>query len=167
MADPTNDEAARALERLASTQAGAPTPQPNPRAGAPTPRPATPRPAAPGAGRSAAPATSAKPARPQAPAAQDLQRSLAAAATSRAPSSPKPVAKPRASGNTFRRTLIPILLTSGFILIALATVHYAWRSIDNPVVDLSTPIVLCMFATGAVAWALAAANMLAVRRARR
>lgn len=168
MADRENEEAARALERLSAPQTSGPTPQPKPRAAAASSaakpaRPAAPRPSAPVARPDA-------PARPRAAEAQDLQHALAAAAANPSASGTARAKPPGANARTalaFRRTVIPILLTLGFILVALALTHYAWKSDDNPVIELSTPIVLAMLATGLLAWLLAAANMLSVRRALR
>ena len=64
-----------------------------------------------------------------------------------------------------RRTLIPILLTGGFLLFALALARFAWNSIDNPMLDLPRGILIAMVSLGVVCWLLAAANMFAVRRA--
>ena len=172
MPDPDKDDVARALERMASGQSDAPTPQPKPRVGTPPKvrvNPAVPhsqaqkpvqkiaRPAAPGA---------ASPARAAAPAsvARSLQESLKGA---KVITTARRVPPRTAPAMGLRRTLIPILLTGGAILMALATVRYAWNSIDNPTLDLPRGIVIAMVALGLVCWLLAAANMLAVRRGMR
>jgi hypothetical protein len=173
MAEPTNDDAAKALERLANPQA--PTPQPRPRSASTVkPQPTKPQPfkpqaaGAPKTARPAAPAARApalaKKAQPATPPV-DLQQALAG--THAAPglrSRARPKSDPVAFQLNLKRTAIPVLLTLGFILIALGTVHFAWKSDDNPVLELPNGIVIGMFAAGAVLWGLALLNMLSVRR---
>jgi hypothetical protein len=60
--------------------------------------------------------------------------------------------------------LIPILLTGGVILAALATIHFIWDSVDNPAIDLPRSVVGGMYLLALICWGLAAANMAAVRR---
>jgi hypothetical protein len=173
MAEPSKDDAAKALERL--TSPNAPTPQPKPRVAPitkPQPIPKPVRPGAPGASRPPAPAvkaTSAKaPAvrKTPAPPPVDLQQALAGSHTA-APglrSTRRPKSDPGALQLTLKRTAIPVLLTLGFILVSLAVVHYAWRSDDNPVLELPTGIVIGLMAGGVVLWGLAGLNMVSVRR---
>ena len=177
MAEPTNDDAAKALERLTNPQA--PTPQPKPRP-APTakpqptkPQPFKPQPAGkPGAAktvRPAAPAAKAptkpvkKPEPPPPPV--DLQQALAGTrAAVGLRTAPRAKSDPVAFQLALKRTAIPILLTLGFILIALGIVHYVWKSDDNPVLELPTSIVIGLLSGGVVLWGLAVLNMLSVRR---
>ena len=178
MAEPTNDDAAKALEKL--TNPHAPTPQPKPRP-APTakPQPTKPQPFKPQPVAKAGPAKTARPAAPAhastktvkksepAPPAVDLQHALAGARTA-APglrTARRAKSDPVAFQLALKRTAIPILLTLGFILIALGIVHYAWNSDDNPVLELPKGIVIGLLAGGVVLWVLAVLNMLSVRRA--
>lgn len=160
MSDTEKDEAARALERLMSGQSAAPTPQPKPRA-APTPQvrvnPAVAKPA---------PKPAQKVARPAAPSSPP-QQSLAQAMAAQRPAVSKKAKSREKPGMNLRRTLIPVLLTGGFLLLALATVRFAWNSIDNPMLDLPRGVLIAMVSLGVVCWLLAAANMFAVRRALR
>jgi len=171
MAEPTNDDAAKALERLTSPQG--PTPQPKPRVAAvvkPQVKPQVARPTAPSA-RPSSPATRAPvaktPVAKKAPAPPPMDVGQALAGTSsklgmraakRQKSDPAPFQL------ALKRTVIPVLLTMGFILVSLAVVHYAWRSDDNPVLELPTAVIIGMMAGALVLWALAALNMVSVRR---
>ncbi len=179
MAEPTNEDAAKALERLTNPQA--PTPQPKPRP-APTakpqatkPQPFKPQPAAKAGAAKASAAKAARPAGPPAkapvvakkaaPAPVDLQQALAGAhAAPGLRTAPRAKSDPVAFGLALKRTVIPVLLTLGFVLISLGVVHYAWKSDDNPVLELPTGVVIGMLAAGAVLWGLAALNMASVRR---
>jgi hypothetical protein len=168
MAEPTNDDAARALERLSSPDA--PTPQPKPRI-VPTAKSPSGRPAAPSAKTAKAPAPMAKapaPTRKPAPVAPPPSLQQALAESRLKPCGPKasPRCKPRTvpRGLGLKQTLIPILLTIGVILISLAIVHFAWKSDDNPVMDLPVWIIIALLAAGSLSWAVAGVNMLSVRR---
>ena len=177
MTEPSNEDAAKALERLTNPQA--PTPQPKPRP-APTakPQPTKPQPFKPqaggGTGKAARPAAPvakvpAKPAKKPSPAPPppvDLQAALAGSRHT-APglrTAPRAKSDPAAFQLAIKRTAIPVLLTLGLILLALGVVHFAWNSDDNPVLELPTAVVVALFAVGAVLWGLAALNMISVRR---
>jgi len=179
MAEPTNEDAAKALERLSNPQAPTPQPKPRPSPAAkpqPTkPQPFKPQPAAakPGAAKSARPAApSAKAPSPvkkptPAPALPvNLQEALAGTrhAAPGLRTAPRSKSDPVAFQLALKRTAIPVLLTLGFILVSLGVVHFAWKSDDNPVLELPTGIVIGLFTAGAVLWALAALNMVSVRR---
>lgn len=75
-----------------------------------------------------------------------------AASTSRAPG----------RALALRRTLIPILLTAGVILVALGLLRLLWQT-DNPLAGLPAWLVAVMFVFALVLWGLAAVNMLAVK----
>jgi hypothetical protein len=159
MPDPDNDEVARALERLTSSPGKAPASNPRNR---PAPSPKV----------RAAP-VAAQPAKaPQKPKARPVQKIARPAAPAEtkapAPAKPKPVPKkktpPPIPGLALKRTLIPTLLTGGALLLALATVRYAWNSIDNPLLDVPRSMVIGMACVGVVCWLLAAANMYLVHR---
>ncbi len=153
MADPTNDDAAKALDRLTSPDA--PRPQPKPRI-IPTAKVPITRSAA---GKARAP-------KPVAVAPQpNLQQALAEARKSSSSVRTATKSGSRLGGLWLKQTLIPALLTIGLILISLAIVHFAWKSDDNPVVELPRSIVLALLGAGVVCWGLAGANMLSVRRA--
>jgi hypothetical protein len=180
--EPTNEDAAKALERLTNPQA--PTPQPKPRsAPAAKPQPTKPQPFKPQpvAKAGAAKAGAAKTTRPTAPAPKaptkpvkkpeppppplDLQQALAGTrAAVGLRTAPRAKSDPVAFQLALKRTAIPILLTLGFVLIALVIVHYVWKSDDNPVLELPTGIVIGLLAGGVVLWGLALLNMLSVRR---
>jgi hypothetical protein len=181
MAEPTNEDAAKALERLSNPQAPTPQPKPRPSPAAkpqPTkPQPFKPQPAAakPGAAKSArpkapsakAPSPAKKPTPAPAPALPvNLQEALAGTrhAAPGLRTAPRSKSDPVAFQLALKRTAIPVLLTLGFILVSLGVVHFAWKSDDNPVLELPTGIVIGLFTAGAVLWALAALNMVSVRR---
>lgn len=65
----------------------------------------------------------------------------------------------------FRQTLIPILLTAGFIMVGLGVLHFVWNSENNPLTDLPGWLLAVLFAFGALLWVLAIANMLSVKSA--
>jgi hypothetical protein len=65
----------------------------------------------------------------------------------------------------FRQTLIPILLTAGFIMVGLGTLHFIWSGENNPLSDLPGWLLAVLFGFGALLWILAAANMLSVNSA--
>jgi len=67
-------------------------------------------------------------------------------------------------GLKFRRTFIPMLLTSGAILACLGGLHFLWNSDSDPMAGLPPWLVGVMFALALVLWVLAAVNMIAVRR---
>jgi hypothetical protein len=169
MPDPDKDDVARALERLTSNPSSAPTPQPKPRV-APTPKvrvnPAASQPAVQKPAQKVArpgspgPNSKARPAKPD-----SIEQSIAAAASAARKSAPRAKAKQVIPGLALRRTLIPVLLTGGALLIILATIRYAWNSIDNPMTELPRTIATAMICVGLICWLLAAANMFLVRRA--
>ena len=64
----------------------------------------------------------------------------------------------------FRQTIIPILLTAGLIMIGLATLHFAWRSENNPMGGLPVWLLVLLFVFGAAMWVLAVTNMLVVKQ---
>lgn len=158
MPDPDKDDVARALERLTSGPGSAPTPQPRPRA-APTPQVRV----SPSVAKTTAQKPAQKALRPAGPNAAPDQL-LSAPISAARPKETEPKARRPAPGMGLRRTLIPILLTGGFLLIALAVVRFAWNSIDNPILDLPRWVVIAMVSLGAVCWLLAGANMFAVHR---
>jgi hypothetical protein len=166
MSDTDKDETARALERLTSGPSSGPTPQPRPRT-APTPQvrvnPAVARPAA---QKPPAQKPVQKVARPAAPSSAPDQ-SLAAAVARARHATPKQKTQHAAPGLALRRTLIPVLLTGGFLLIGLAIIRFAWSSIDNPMLDLPRSVVIAMISLGVVCWVLAALNMFLVDRSLR
>lgn len=79
----------------------------------------------------------------------------------------EPKVKRQAFGQTinFKRTLIPILLTSGLIMVALGALHFIWSGENNPLVDLPGWLLGVLFVFGFALWALAVANMLSVKSA--
>jgi len=176
MAEPTNDDAAKALERLTNPQA--PTPQPKPRpAPVAKPQPTRPQPfktqpvvkgSSKNAARPAAPAAKAAAAekkQPAAPPPVDLQTALSGTRhTAGLRLAPRAKSDPAVLQLALKRTAIPVLLTLGFILTSLGVVHFAWKSDDNPVLELPNHIVIGLFAAGVVLWGLAVLNMLSVRR---
>ena len=62
-----------------------------------------------------------------------------------------------------RRTLIPILLTGGFILIVLAGLHFLWVADNDPMAGVPLWLVGLMIVLSLVSWLLAAINMQAVK----
>ena len=68
------------------------------------------------------------------------------------------------AGVGLRRTLIPILLTGGVLLSALASIHFLWNSVDNPLIDLPGGVAFGLYGAALICWLLAAVNMAAVRR---
>lgn len=165
--------------------AQAPKPVARPAAPAAT-RPATPRPAAPSAAPPAAPVT--RPATPAA--ARPAAPAATASASAPAPDSqivdddavivpapdasvffhkPAYASKPKrpAFGHSvgFRQTLIPILLTAGFIMVMLGLLHFLWGGDNNPLADLPGWLLAVLFLFGFMLWGFAAANMLSVKAA--
>jgi hypothetical protein len=65
----------------------------------------------------------------------------------------------------FRQTLIPILLTSGFIMVVLGALHFLWSGENNPMGGLPIWLLAVLFLFGLLLWAAAAANMLSVKNA--
>jgi hypothetical protein len=65
----------------------------------------------------------------------------------------------------FRQTLIPILLTGGFILIMLGLLHFLWSGEGNPLTDLPGWLLAVLFLFGLMLWGFAAANMMSVKAA--
>jgi len=79
---------------------------------------------------------------------------------------PRPVAIHRAAVYQtleFRRTLIPVLLTCGVVLIAFASARHLLGQ-DSPLNDLPPWLAPVLFLTGTVLLALAVLNMLSVKR---
>src|SRR5579884_4119663 len=73
------------------------------------------------------------------------------------------VAGKRTGSLTLRRTVIPILLTCGVILLVLGTMPF-FLSTDNPLSALPRWISLALWGTGLFLLALAVVNMLAVKQ---
>ena len=65
----------------------------------------------------------------------------------------------------FRQTLIPILLTGGFIMVVLGLLHFLWSGEGNPLAELPAWLLAALFLFGLVLWGLATANMLSVKAA--
>ena len=65
----------------------------------------------------------------------------------------------------FRQTLIPILLTSGFIMVVLGALHFLWSGENNPLGGLPVWLLAVLFLFGLVLWGAAVANMLSVKHA--
>lgn len=65
-------------------------------------------------------------------------------------------------GSSLRQTFIPILLTSGFILMALGVLRFVWPG-DNPLASIPPWLVAILFGFALALWGLAAMNMLAVK----
>ena len=76
---------------------------------------------------------------------------------------PKPKTAGFGQSIGFRQTTIPILFTGGFILIALAALHYLWNADNNPMGGLPVWLTGVMFLFGLVLWGLAVANMMTVK----
>jgi hypothetical protein len=152
----------------------------SPRASSPAPRPPAPAAARP-AGPASRPTTPQTFTRPAAPAASPAAPSTESAAVDDdavivpAPDASvflhKPhyasKAKPKPFGQSiqFRQTLIPVLLTAGFIMITLGVLHFVWSGENNPLSDLPGWLLAVLFLFGAMLWGLAAANMLSVKSA--
>lgn len=173
----TSKPASSSTARAASPGQAAPS---APRPAAPVTRPAGPvaRPGAPAA-RPATPPAGARPAAPAAfhatPPSTESQIVDDDAVIVPAPDASvflhKPQYAPRpkrqAFGQSihFRQTLIPILLTAGFIMISLGALHFTWSSENNPMTDLPGWFLGVLFGFGALLWVLAVANMLSVKSA--
>lgn len=74
---------------------------------------------------------------------------------------PKPVPFGQSVGA--RRTFIPILLTGGFIMVALGVLHFVWLADNNPTGGLPVWLVALLFLFGLVLWGAAFANMMTVK----
>lgn len=175
--------AAPAAPKTAQPAAAAPKPVARPAAPAAA-RPAPPRPAAPPANVAANPVV--RPAAPSRPAAPPVAATEPAPAPDSAivdddavivpapdasvffhkPTSTTKARKPAFGQSVnFRQTLIPILLTGGFIMVVLGLLHFLWTGENNPLADLPGWLLTVVFLFGLVLWALAAANMLSVKSA--
>jgi len=184
MSQQGNDDLAKALEGLGATptrpaaqRPGTPArpAQPTTHPPQPTARPAQPttRPAQPGskpvvmhhaAVRSAGGASSTpKPKTARAASPLDTPAAIASAT----PAKPARAESARARKKDplfFRRTFIPVLLTLGFILVALCVTRFAWKSIDNPMLGVSSMQSAVVGGAGLLLWAMAAALMSGVAR---
>jgi hypothetical protein len=65
----------------------------------------------------------------------------------------------------FRQTSIPILLTSGLIMVVLGALHFLWSGENNPMEGLPVWLIAVLFLFGLLLWGLATANMLSVKAA--
>ena len=72
--------------------------------------------------------------------------------------------KPFGQSLRFRQTVIPILLTAGLIMNGLATLHFVWRSDNNPMGGLPIWLLIVLFIFGLAIWGMAVMNMLAVKQ---
>lgn len=78
---------------------------------------------------------------------------------------PKTKRQPFGQSIHFRQTLIPILLTAGFIMVSLGALHFIWTGENNPLTDLPGWLLGVLLGFGALLWVLAIANMLSVKSA--
>jgi len=171
MSQQSDDDLARALEGLGGTSPKRPAAKvPQAPAKAPQPVARPPQPAAkpmqmPRSTVRHAGGTSSVPTPRAARAATPLDAPAAMASSLEAKPAEKQVTKTSNAGaSPFRRTMIPILLTLGFILVALCAVRFVWKSDDNPMLGVS-PIEAAVFGGfGIVVWALAALLMSGVAR---
>ena len=76
----------------------------------------------------------------------------------------KPKQAPVGSSLKFRRTIIPIALTGGFIMAALGAIHFLWSGENNPMGGLPIWLVSIMFAFALLLWTVAGANMMTVKQ---
>jgi hypothetical protein len=75
----------------------------------------------------------------------------------------KPKAVPFGQSIGARRTFIPILLTGGFIMVALGVLHFVWLADNNPTGGLPVWLVALLFLFGLILWGVAFANMMTVK----
>ena len=158
MPDRSKDELARALEALAGGQIADDGHPPRPTAPRPL-RPSTP--SSPASSRPAAP-QSMRPATPQSSAADDDDAVIVPAPPPSAflhyrsgRTAPRP-------GLTLRRTLIPVLLTCGVILLVLGALP-RFLSSENPLSQMPYWLSFVLWGAGAFVLVMAAINMLAVK----
>ena len=160
MAERNNDDVARALEHLSGGRAPDAGERASPGVPPPARPTAIPRPAAP-----SAPRTPAAAPEPQPIVYDDDAVIVPAPDASVFLHARKNPTQPRAKASfgqslSFRRTVIPMLLTGGVILIGLGVLRFIW---GGPLAGLPPWVVGLLFFIGLLLWGLAGANMVVVR----
>ena len=174
MADPKNDDIADALAAFASGDAAEPQ-TPLPARPTPKPAPMEPRPLPPVSrpvsraptSRPRAPQPTEQPAYIPEPAEEDAEDPLASRGAAPATSVSAPIRRQNYAPNLeARRTLIPILLTCGVLLLVFAGLKYVMDP-DSPFASMPGLVTGSAVGMGVLLLIAAAVNMLGVKSALR